>query len=100
MKVRLDTLNIRAGRVGGLELALRALCQGKVDMGIVQETKLTDRIHARQGEGYSIWEIEAEIIHWGGIADFWGEDTGWQVEGIINYGRNVASLFLMSGTRR
>ena len=47
MKVRLDTLNIRAGRVGGLELALRALCQGKVDMGIVQETKLTDRILTR-----------------------------------------------------
>ena len=59
-KIRLATLNIRSGRTGGMEVALRALRQGNVDMGILQETKLTDGIHARQGEGYSVWVTEAE----------------------------------------
>ena len=43
--IRLATLNIRSGRAGGLELALRALRQGNIDVGVLQETKLTDRIH-------------------------------------------------------
>ena len=50
-KIRLATLNIRSGRAGGLEAALRALRQGNIDVGVLKETKLTDGIHARQGEG-------------------------------------------------
>ena len=45
VNIRLATLNIRSGRAGGLELALRALRQGNIDVGVLQETKLTDRIH-------------------------------------------------------
>ena len=48
-------------------MALRDLQQGKVDMGVLQETKLTDRIHMRQGEGYSLRTIEADSNHCGGI---------------------------------
>ena len=57
-KIRLATLHIRMGRAGGLELVLRALPQGKVDVGVLQETKLTDKIHAWQVEGYLVWETE------------------------------------------
>ena len=53
-KIRLAALNIRSGRTGGLETTPRALRQGKVDVGILQETKLTDGIHARNGEGYTV----------------------------------------------
>ena len=49
-EIILSTLNISLGRSEGLEAALRALRQGKVDVGVLQDTKLTDRIHARQGE--------------------------------------------------
>ena len=41
-------------RVGGMEAALRALRQGNVDVGVLQVTKLTDRRHMQQGEGYSV----------------------------------------------
>ena len=34
-------LNIGLGRIGRLEMALRALQQGNVDVGFLQETKLT-----------------------------------------------------------
>ena len=50
--IRLATLKIRSGKAGGVEAALRDLRQGKVDMGVLKETKLTDGIHAWQGEGY------------------------------------------------
>ena len=54
--------------MGGLEADMRALRQGNVDVGVLQETKLTYRIHIRQGEGYSICVIEAEIRNQGGIS--------------------------------
>ena len=46
-KIRLTTLNIRSGRAGGLEAYLRALQQVNVDVGVLQETKLTYGIPAR-----------------------------------------------------
>ena len=48
-----------------MEEALRAQKQGNVDVGLPQKTKLIDRIHVRQGEGYSIWATEAEIKYGG-----------------------------------
>ena len=78
-----------------MEAELRVLFQGNVDVGILQETKLTNRIHEQQGYWYSAFSTEAEIRHWEGIFVFWREDAGWKVEGIVNFGPNVASLFLM-----
>ena len=49
--IRLATINISSGREGGLEAELWAMGQGNVDVGVLQETKLTDRIYAPQGEG-------------------------------------------------
>ena len=46
--ISLAKLNIRLVRAGGLEAKLRALNQGNVDVVVLQETKLTDRIHMRQ----------------------------------------------------
>ena len=63
--VRIATLNIRLGRAEGLEEALQEPKQGNVDVGILQEIKLTDSIHARQGEGYSVWDME-EVIRYRG----------------------------------
>ena len=49
----LAMLNIRSGGVGGMEAVLRALRQSNLDVGVLHETKLTDRIHAWQGGGLS-----------------------------------------------
>ena len=97
--IRLATLQIRSGRVGELEVELRALRQGNVDVGILQETKLTDRIHERQGEGYYVWATEAERRHRGRILVVWREDTSCKVEGIVNFGPNVESFLLTLGLR-
>ena len=47
--IRIATLNIRSGRAGVMEAELRILKQGNVDVGVLQETNLTYRIHARHG---------------------------------------------------
>ena len=42
--IRFGTYNIWNGRNGGLESALRGMGQTNVDVGVFQETKLTDGI--------------------------------------------------------
>ena len=50
-KIRIAKLNIRSGRARGLEATLRALRKGNVDVGVLQETKMMDKIHAPKGRG-------------------------------------------------
>ena len=50
-RIRLASPNIRTGRAGGLEMAFRALQQGDVDVGFLQEIKLTQGIQTRHSAG-------------------------------------------------
>ena len=59
-RIRLASLNIHTGRAGGPETALRALQQGNVDVGFLQETKLMQGIHTRYNPGYDVWVTEAK----------------------------------------
>ena len=64
--IRLVSLKICKWRAGGLETALRVIQQGNVDVRFLQEKKLMQGIHTRNGVGYNVWETEAESRHWGG----------------------------------
>ena len=99
-RIRLAMMNIRLGREGGLEAALHSMKQGDVDVGVLQETKLADVIHAQHGSGYAVWASEEEIRHNGGITVVWWEDARWQVEGIVNFIPNMASFLTILGSRR
>ena len=57
--IRFGTYNIRNGRKGGLEMALREMSQANMDLGILQETKLTDGIYTRGSAGYSVIATDA-----------------------------------------
>ena len=52
--IKLGTYNIRDGRNGGLESALRAMAKGNVDLGVFQETKLPPGIYTRHSSGYHV----------------------------------------------
>ena len=45
VQIRFGTYNICNGWKGGLEAALRGVSQANMDIGILQETKLTDGIY-------------------------------------------------------
>ena len=53
------TYNIRNGRKGGLEAALRGMYQANMDLGILQETKLADGIYTCGSASYSVIATDA-----------------------------------------
>ena len=53
MPIIFGTYNISNGRNGGLEAALRGMSQANMDLGILQETKITNGVYTRGSAGYS-----------------------------------------------
>ena len=88
------------GAGGGLEAMLHALQQGSIGIRILQEMKLTGRIHTWYTSGYKVWETDTESRHHGGIAIIWREEAGWQVEGSTSFRPNMLSFTITSGRRR
>jgi hypothetical protein len=66
----LATFNVRSGRNGGLESALRAMAATGVDCGVFTETKVTDNIHTQFSLGYNVFASNAVSVPQGGIALF------------------------------
>ena len=58
--IRLASLNIHTGRVGILEMALWALQEGDMNVGFLQEVKMNQGIHIRNGAWYDVWVTEVE----------------------------------------
>ena len=83
MPIKFGTYNIRNRRNGGLEAALRGMEQANLDMGILQETKITDGVYTRASAGYRVVATDAPSRHRGGIAMFYREGAGFVVEEVI-----------------
>ena len=61
MPIKFGTYNIRNGRNGWLETVLRAMEQANIDMGFMQETKITDGVYTRASAGYRVVATDAPI---------------------------------------
>ena len=96
------TWNIRSGRAGGLESALRAAKSLGVDLILLTETKLTQGIYARRSSGYTVLATEAASPHQGGVALCVKEsgDNLFEVEGTTLHGPNVIAFHLETGCKR
>ena len=70
MPIRFGTYNICNGRNGGLEAALHGMSQANMDLGILQEKKLTDGIYTCGSAGYRVVVTDAPSRHRGGVAIF------------------------------
>ena len=95
--IRITSLNIRPGRAGGLQVALRELQQGNTRTGVLQETKLAKGIHTCYSVGYKVWSTEVESRHRDKIPTVWIEEAGWQVEDATRFGPNVESFTITAG---
>ena len=98
--IKSGTYNIRNGRNGGLETAIRGMEQANLDMGIMQDTKITDGVYTRASAGYRVVATDAPSLHSGGIAMFYREGAGFAVEEVMPYGPNVISFEVLTGRRR
>ena len=98
--IRFGTYNIRNGRNGGLEAALRGMSQANMDVGIFQETKLTDGIYTCGWTGYSVIATDAPSRHCGGVAIFHRPAPHFTVEAVQQFRPNVIGFQLATGVRQ
>ena len=98
--IRFGTYNIRNKCNGGLESALRGMSQVKIDLGIFQETKVTDGIYTRGLVGYSVVAIDATSRHRGGVSVFYWPAPHFAVEAVRRFGTNVVGFQMATGERR
>ena len=71
-----------------------------MDLGILQETKLTDGIYTRGSAGYSVFATDALSRHRGGVAIFYRPAPHFTVEALRKFWSNVIGFQLAAGARR
>jgi hypothetical protein len=98
--VALALYNIRSGRNGGLERALRAMDQLGVDIGFLVETKLTDGVYTQFLSGYKVVASTAPSARQGRIALFWRSNNLYKIKETKVWGPNVISTHSMMGAIR
>ena len=74
--------------------------QANMDLGILQETKLTDGIYTRGSAGYSVVATDAPSRHRGGVTIFYRSEPHFVVEAAEKFRPNVIRFQLVTGARR
>ena len=97
MPIIFGTYNLFNGCNGGLEVALRGMPQANMDLGILQETELTDGIYTRGSDRYSVVATDAPSRHRGGVAIFHRPAPHFAVEAVQQFGPNVIGFQLATG---
>ena len=93
----ITTWNIRCGRDGGLESALRALESLGVDIAMLTEAKLTGGIYTRDSRRDSMVATDAKSAWQGDIAVCVRENSQYEVEEIVKFRPNVVTIQLQTG---
>ena len=76
------------------------MSQANMDLGILQETKLTDGIYTRGSAGYSVVATDALSQHRGGVVIFYRLAPHFAVEAVRKFGTNVIGIQLATGERQ
>ena len=100
-RLRIAEYNIVSGGGSRLYMALRAMAQMRVELGVFCETKLTNDMYPRECCGYSVVATQAKCHSQGGVALFYRSNASqWTIEGTRAHGPNVLSCSLVTGSRR
>ena len=97
--VRFGTYNIWSERNGVLESAFCGLVQGQVDCGLLQETKLTNRVYTRDSMGLQVVATAVSRAHCGGVAIFYCKAEHFSIKELRIHSMNVISFQLMTRRR-
>ena len=71
-----------------------------MDLGIFQETKVTDGIYTRESAGYSVVATYAPSRHRGRVAVFHWPEPHFAVEAVHKFVPNVFGFQIATGGRR
>ena len=81
-------------------MALQGMSQANMDLGILQETKLTDGVCTRVSVGYKVIATDAPSRHRGGVTLFYRPTPHFVVEAVERCGPNVMVFQVVTGERR
>ena len=101
--IKMATWNIRCGRGAHIHSACRALDSLNIDIGFLQETKITaDDNYPRcsQVGGYNIVASNATSKSQGGVAFCWKQKDSFVVEAERKWHANVMSIHVVTGNTR
>ena len=79
---------------------MRGISQANMDLGIFQETKITDGVYTHGLYGYSVVATDALSQHCGGVSVFYRPVPHFAVEAIQHFGPNIVSFQMATGERR
>ena len=99
LPIRFRTYNIWNRRNGGPESDLRGMYQANMDLGISQETKVTDGIYTLGSSGYSVVAMDAPIRNCGGVAVFYRLSPYFAVEAVQKFEPKVFGFQLATVER-
>ena len=71
-----------------------------MDLGILQETKLTNGVYTRGSARYSVITTDALSRHRGGVTIFYRSEPHFVVEAVEKFGPNVIGFQLAAGAQR
>ena len=83
-----------------MESALQGMSQANMDLGILQETKITNGVYTRGSAGYKVIATDAPIRHRSGVALFYRLTPHFVVEAVERCGPNVMVCQVATGERR
>ena len=98
--IRFGTYNIRNFRKWGLESELWGMSQANMDLGILQETKITNGVYTRGSARYKVIATDAPSRHRGGVALFYRLIPRFVVEAVERCGPNVMVWQVVTGEKR
>ena len=73
------------------------MAQANIDLELLQETKITGRIYARESEGFHVAASDATFCHFGGVKLFYKESPRFEVEDHQQHGPNFIRSQLVTG---
>ena len=71
-----------------------------MDLGIFQETKVTDGIYTRRSDGYSVVATDAPSRHRGGVEVFYLPAPHFAVDVVQKFGPNVVGFQIETGEQQ
>ena len=81
-------------------MALRGMSQANMELGIFQETKLTNGVYNRRLAGYIVVATYAPIRHYSGTAVFYRLLPRYAVDIVQKFGSNVVGFHMETEERR
>ena len=73
------------------------MSQVNMDLGILQETKITNGVYTRGSAGYSAVASDAPSWHRGGVAVFYQTSPHFVVESVQKFGPKIVGFQLVTG---